>query len=291
MEMSEELEQKVDLMKREIDALQIAITGHTNPWYKDVSTILSVVALLFSFGTTYVSYHRTAVQDIQSRRQELRSLLQRLAALPKENVDIQKKYANDPASMKVVAGLIDQEGTVLARQAAEIAKKLPGDLVSGTEYYSIAIALQNSYDLAGADEFLKYSIQAATDFATEIAAVRSTAVLQFSQGRPESGRVEYQKALNIFSKYPGYDPFTRTSTNVWTEVAWAFSEAGVGQLALARQHIESAKALVNGLPRSPGADMLRAQVSQAEGQIGSDRPVSSPLAGPQLGVPPLSGTK
>src|SRR2546426_3294976 len=100
IDMSEELEQKVDLMKREIDALQIAITGQTNPWYKNISTILSVVALLFSFGTTYVSYHRTSVQDIQSRRQELRGLLQRLAALPKENVDIQKKYANDPASMK-----------------------------------------------------------------------------------------------------------------------------------------------------------------------------------------------
>ena len=145
-----ELEQKVDLMKREIDALQIAVTGHTTPWYKDVSTILSVVALMFSFGTTFVSYHRTTVQDIQSTRQELRGLLQRLAALPKENVDIYKKYADDSASMNVVGRLKNQEGTLLARQAAELAKKLPRDLVSSTEYYAIAIALQNSYDLAGA---------------------------------------------------------------------------------------------------------------------------------------------
>jgi hypothetical protein len=289
--MSEELEQKVDLMKREVDALQIAIAGHTKPWYKNISTILSVVALLFSFGTTYVSYHRTAVQDVQSTRQELRGLLQRLAALPKENVDIYKKYADDPASMKIVGGLINQEGTLLARQAAELAKKLPGDLVSGTEYYSIAIALQNSYDLAGADEFLKYSIQAATDFNTEIAAIRSTAVLQFIQGRPESGRVEYQKALNIFSKYSGYDPFTRASTNVWTELAWAFSEANLGLLALASQHIKSAKALVNGLPRGPGTDRLRADVSQAEVQITSGLPINSPGAGSHLGVAPLSGAK
>jgi len=289
--MSEELEQKVDLMKREVDALQIAIAGHTKPWYKNISTILSVVALLFSFGTTYVSYHRTAVQDVQSTRQELRGLLQRLAALPKENVDIYKKYADDPASMKIVGGLINQEGTLLARQAAELAKKLPGDLVSGTEYYSIAIALQNSYDLAGADEFLKYSIQAATDFNTEIAAIRSTAVLQFIQGRPESGRVEYQKALNIFSKYSGYDPFTRASTNVWTELAWAFSEANLGLLALASQHIKSAKALVNGLPRGPGTDRLRADVSQAEVQIASGLPINSPVARSNLGVVPLSGAK
>jgi hypothetical protein len=289
--MSEELEQKVDLMKREIDALQIAVTGHRTPWYRSISTILSVVALLFSFGTTYVSYHRTAIQDIQGMRQELRGLLQRLTALPKENVEIYKKYAGDSASLKIVSGLINQEGTLLARQAAELAKKLPGDLVSGTEYYTIAIALQNSYDLAGADEFLKYSIKAATDFNTEIAAVRSTAVLQFVQGRPDSGRVEYQKALDIFSKYPGYDPFTRASTNIWTELAWVFSETNAGQLALARQHIESAKVLVSGLPRSLGTDRLRADVAQAEAQITSGVPINPPAAGSHLGVAPLPGTK
>jgi hypothetical protein len=289
--MNEELEQKVDLMKREIDALQIVITGNTKPWYQNISTLLSVVALLFSFGTTYVSYRRTAVQDIQSSRQELRGLLQRLAALPKENVDIRIKYVDDPASMNVVGGFINQENALLARQAAELAKKLPSDLVSGTEYYAIAIALQNSYDLSGADEFLKYSAQVSKDFNTEIAAIRSTANLQFVQGRPEAGRIEYQKALNIFSKYPGYDPFTKTSTNVWTELAWAFSEAGVGSLSFAHQHVENAKTLVNSLPRGPGTDMLNVQVTQAEMQFASGQPLSSPVAGSQLGIAPLSGAK
>lgn len=144
--MSDELEQKLDLMKQEVDALQIAITGHTKPWYKNMSTILSIVALLFSFSTTYVSYHRTTIQDIQSTRQELRGLLQRLSTLPKENVEISKKYADDPASVKTVMGFINQEGSLLATQAAELAKNLPSNLVSGTEYYAIAVALQNSYN-------------------------------------------------------------------------------------------------------------------------------------------------
>jgi hypothetical protein len=291
MDMIEDLEQKVDLMKREVDALQIAITGQTKPWYKNISTLLSVVALLFSFGTTYVSYRHTTIQDTQSARQELRGLLQRLAALPKENVDIRKKYVDDPGSMSVVSGLINQENTLLARQAAELAKKLPADLVSGTEYYSIAIALQSSYDLAAADEFLKYSIQASKDFGTELGALRSTANLQFIQGRPESGRVEYQKALSIFSKYPGYDPFTKASTHIWTELAWAFAEANSGQPVLASQHVESAKAMVNGLPRSPGAEQLRAQVSQAETQLASGLTINSPVAGSQVGLATLSGTK
>ena len=97
--------------------------------------------------------------------------------------------------------------------------------------------------------------------------------------------------MNIFSKYPGYDPFTKVSTNIWTELAWAFSEAGVGSLAVAQQHIEKAKALLRGLPHSPGADMLNAQVSQAAAQLARGEPISSPVAGSQLGVAPLPGAK
>jgi tetratricopeptide (TPR) repeat protein len=286
----EELEQKLDLMKREIDTLQIASAGPGKPWYKTTSTLLSIVALLFSFSTSYLSYRRTAYQDTQSARQELRGLLQRLTALPKENVDLQKKYRDDPGSMSVVSGFLNQENALLARHAAELAKKLPADLVSGTEYYAIALALQTSYDLAAADEFLKYSIQAAKDFNTEIAALRMTANLQYILGRPESGRAEYQKALSIFSKYPGYDPYTRASTNIWTELSWATAEANSGQLDLASQHIESAKALVNSLPRGPGAHQLRAQVLQAEMQLASGLTANSPVAGSQLDVATLSGT-
>jgi len=286
----EELEQKVELMKREIDALQITMMGSSKPWYRNISTLLSVAALLFSFGTTFVSYHRAAVQDIQSSRQELRSLLQRLAALPKENVDISRKYVDDPGSMNLVSGFINQENSLLARQAAEIAKKLPRDLVSGTEFYAIAIALQNSYDLSGASEFLNYSAQTAKDFNTEIAALRSTANLEFVQGRPEAGRIEYQTALNIFSKYPGYDPFTKASTNVWTELAWAYSEAGVGSRPFADQHVQNAKALVQGLPSSPGTATLIALVAQTETHLAGGQAVS-PLPGAPVGIGPLSAPK
>lgn len=259
--------QKVDLMKKEIDALQIAVTGQRKPWYKQVSTILAIVALLFSFGTTYVSYHRTSIQDIQNTRQELRSLLQRLAALPKENVDIQKKYVEDPASMQLVSGFINQENTLIARQAAELAKKLPSSLVTATEFHAIAVALQSAYDLVGANEFLKYAINASKDFNSEIAALRMAANLKFIQGRPEAGRIEYQKALAIFSKYPNFDTFTMADTNVLTELSWAYSEANAGLMELASQHVNNAKKVLIGLQPSPGYEMLSSRISQAEQRL------------------------
>ncbi len=80
-----DLIERIHSIKSEVDALQIAVMKQHAPWYKNIAVIVSIMALLFSFGTTYVSYNRTKTQDIQNSRSELRSLLQRIAVLPKEN--------------------------------------------------------------------------------------------------------------------------------------------------------------------------------------------------------------
>ena len=284
--MDEDLEQRIQLMKREIDALQIAMTSASKPWYYNVSVWISVIALLFSFGTTYVSYRHTAIEDIANKRQELRGLLQRMAALPKENVEVLKKYSDDPVSGQTVSSYINQENTLLAKNAAELAKKLPATYVSSTEYYAIAVALANAYDLAGTDEFLDYSIKAATDFNTEIGSLRMKASMQFIEGHPEDGRVEFQKALNIFAKYPQYNEFTKAMTNGLTELQWAVAEGNIDSVSLANQHIENAEKIVASLPTSPGANTLRGQISQMKSQISSGKPIANPVGGPQLSLPP-----
>lgn len=264
--MTENLEDRLDVMKREIDALQIAVNNQSKHWYKNPATLLSVAALAFSFGTTYVSYRRTEVQDVENMRQELRGVLQRLAALPKENLDITKRYKEDPAAISLVSGFISQENAMLSRQAAEIAKKLPKDKVSATEYYAIAVALQSSYNIQAEKEFLKLSIENAQDFSDEIAALRAIANLEFMTGHPEAGRVKYQEALNIFEKYSGYDQYTKVSTDVYTELGWALSEAGLGTSSLVGQHIQNADSLLAKLSPGPGTETLRSQISQAREQ-------------------------
>jgi tetratricopeptide (TPR) repeat protein len=282
------LEQRVEVMKREIDALQIAMSGQSKPWYQNVPVLLSAIALFFSFGTTFVSYHRTNIQDIQNARAELRGLLQRLAALPKENVEAAAKYASDPASRNLISSFINQENTLLVHNAAELAKKLPPKSVSATEYYGIAVGLQAAYDLNGAVQFLNYAIASDPDFNIEIACLRMSANLKFIQGRPDAGRVDYQKALDIFSKYSQYDPLTRANTNVMTELSWAYSEANSNGFGLANQHVESAQKIVDPLPAAPGVDGLKSQVSQARGQILSGAPLPNPI---QLTIPTPSPSR
>ena len=283
---TEDLVERIGTMQSEIDALQIAILGQKKPWYKEVPIMVSVAALLFSFSTTYVSYRRTEVQDIQNRRGELRGLLQRLAALPKENVEVTKKYAGDPATVNLLAGYVNQENELLARQAAEVAKRLPKETVSSTEYYGIGLALGNSYDLQNEKVFLKLSEETAEDFNTEIAALRTVGNLEFIMGQPEAGRVEYQKALGIFSKYKGYDPFTITSTDIWTELAWANSEGGMGTRAAAGQHIENAEHLLANLPMGPTSDMVRLQVAQSRSQFERGGILAAPVSGLAIAASP-----
>ncbi len=90
-------------------------------------------------------------------------MLQRLAALPKENVEVGKEYAGDPGAIALVSGYIGQENALLARQAAEVAQSLPKDAVSSTEYYGIGLALGAASDLQNEKSFLKLAEETTQD--------------------------------------------------------------------------------------------------------------------------------
>jgi tetratricopeptide (TPR) repeat protein len=250
------------------------------PWYRDISTVISVAALTFSFGTTAVSYRRAELQDIQSSRQELRGILQRLSAIPREMLDATKKYQGDAGAITGMSQLYNQESTVLSRQAGEIVKRLPKNVVSATECYAIAVAFQTSYNLPASKEFLQMALDKANNFNDEIGAVRSSGFLEFLTGQAPAGRVRYQEALNIFAKYPNYDPYTVASTNISTELFWGGSEAAAGNYDLAMQHADNAEKIMAGLSPSPGSDILRGQIEQAKQQF--MRAVSPPTPTPPV---------
>ena len=256
-------------LKAEVDALQVAVMGQRTPWYRNTSTLISVLALLFSFGTTFVSYTRTKAQDIQNARIELRGLLQRLSVLPRDNFELTKKYSDDPGAVSQLSSYLNQENALLARQAAEMALRIPRDYVSATEYYAVAVALQAAYNNERANEFLRLAIDSSKDFSDKIAALRAHANLLFVVGQLEAGRAEYGKALKIFEVYPAYNEYTRNSTNVWTELAWAYAEAGAGSSESAMRHIADAEKDAAALPPSPGAAQLKGQIAQAKSVLTS----------------------
>lgn len=279
-------DQSVDLLllKKEVDALRIATLGQGTPWYKSMSIVLSVVALIFSFGTTFVSYKRTQSQDINDARVELRGLLQRLASLPREHYEITKKYEKiDPLALTSISSTFNQENALLARQAAGIAKKLSSEYVSATEYYAIGVALQNAFNVDGAKEIFTKAIDSSTDLSDRIGALRGRANLLFMIGQPGEGRVDYQRALNVFSdsdfRNTSHNQYTMKSTHVETELGWASSEANIGLIDVALQHVLVAEGHLSGLPASPGVNQLKNQIGQARASFERANGLTIPSGG------------
>jgi tetratricopeptide (TPR) repeat protein len=280
--------QSIDLLllKKEVDSLQIAILKQQSPpWYKNVPTILSVVALLFSFGTTFVSYKRTQSQDIQNERVELRSLLQKLSSLPRESIEISKRYEkSDPNTLSQINSYFSQENDLLARQAAEIAKKLPPELITSTEYFVISLALDKGYNIDSAKELMTKAIDVSTDLNDRLGALRKRAEMLFKTGQPEAGRVDFQRALNVFSDFnkPSFSDYTKKIQHVVTELNWAYSEATYGVRDTALQRLSNAENHLSGLTNNYEVNQLRnrvlkAKASYAAAAISATRPNASPV--------------
>jgi tetratricopeptide (TPR) repeat protein len=185
-----------------------------------------------------------------------------LAALPKENLEITQRYAGDATSLAYVSGYISQETGLLARQAAEIANRLPRDQVTSSEYHAVALTLWNAGDAASALPFAARAVESATDAASAANALRAHAGDLFSLGQFEEGRRQYQAALDLFDKYPGYSDYFQKSTHFVTQSAWAVWEANSGFRDLAEEHVAAAESIVSQLPPGSGTDQMHRQIEQ-----------------------------
>jgi tetratricopeptide (TPR) repeat protein len=228
----------------EIDALQIEAAKTHKPWYLDVSVLISFLALLFSFGTTAVSYYRVRQQDIHDARTELRGLLQRLSAIPKENVEIQKNHTADVSNL--LLGMLNAESSLIANQADEVINRIP-DHVSAIEYVVVAQALILHGNVGEAQKLFERAVSVARNPYEEFAAVRGYAQLLFTTGNPEAGREMFRRALNINEKYPTIFSYQLQYNNAETEFAWASSEYYIKQCLEAQKHMNNAVEISNKL--------------------------------------------
>jgi tetratricopeptide (TPR) repeat protein len=276
--------ESIRLLEEKVNALRTTIMEQKTPWYKNIATIISILAFLLSFGTTYFSYTRAKAQDIQSTKVELRGLLQRLSALPKEYYEIRMKYQQDQNAIGTLQGTISQENSLLATQAAELARRLPRNSVSSTEWQAIAIAMDTNFNFEAAKEFMGYAIEASKGFNEKIAALRGNANLLFEMGQSPSGRVEFQRSLNIFSEFEGYDENTRNKTHLQTYLAWAFAEARSGYIEDARQCLVKAEGYASKLLPGPDADDLWKQVVGMKKQLSANKRMINPPIGASGGT-------
>jgi len=263
------------------------------PWYRQLSTltplVVSVAALLFSFGTTYISEKRVQRQETHAARAELRELIQRLTALPKENLEFTRAYAKDPTAVLHLTSSINTENNVIASQAAELIEELPGE-VTATEYYAVAYALITTGRTAEAERLLQDGLAVADDVPGETALLRQFAVHLFVTGELERGRAMWQRTMEIFRKYPERNPLFVASTHAFTQMSWANAELGRGQCEEARRHADSAKAYVARAANEQMARQVNAVVQAVARTCGSgtEEAGSSPASSKAKQLPGFS---
>ena len=260
-QLSTDLRSEITTMKQEIDALQVNVMKASRPWYQNASILIALLALIFSFGTTFVSYQRTAQLDIQNLRAELRGLIQRLVALPKENITILRDTGRNPLEVGQISSLIEQENALLARQSAAIIYQIPRH-VSSSEYIAVAQAMMSSSLAADAERLMDQALANARDFNDEVVTLRMRGNLFISTGRLSEGRQSYQAALDVFTKYRAANKHLVDYTHCLTHLNWATTEAFIKDHGEAEKHFNKAEKLASSLGPQV-AQLLLMQIKEA----------------------------
>lgn len=276
-EIADERQESSQSIKRDINGRVVPPGAQQTPWYKNVSTLISFVALLLSLSTTYFAYTRAEVQNVQNIKTELRGVLQRLSSLPREYEEGMGKNRGDHNVEGAVNFTISQQNSLLSNHAAELARKLPRNNVSATEWYSIAIGFQSDRKYDEAKEFLGYALESSKGLTEKVTVLRGMADLLFKMRKPRDGRDKYEAALDVVSEFGGYDDRTKNEMQIQTHLGWAESESYIGQPDEASKQIAKAKSYWEKLPQDRYTDAITAMVIGAERNVTTKRrPTNAP---------------
>lgn len=234
-----DLETRLQTMKQEIDALQIHVSQIDRPWYRQIANIIAILALLFSFGTTVVSFRHTSQQDLQQDRSELRELSERIYTLERDKIEFSQRYSKDQSIIESYAFEVDSELLVTAWQAAEIIERIP-EHVTTAECTTVADQLADFDNNEHSMSILDIGIDRARDAGSLIQALYRYAEVLFAIGDFSSGGQKYQEALKVHERFPSRDRDYVRYTAARTQLTWAQSEIQYGRCKQAMGHVQAA---------------------------------------------------
>lgn len=256
---------------------------------KDISFLVSIFAVLFSLGTTAVSWWHSRQQEIHDTRVELRGLLQRLSVLQRDLAEARVKYKDDQVALSGIGGAIQQENIVVAKQAVDLSRRIP-TRVTANEYAAIANALQSVAEMRLAQEVLLLAIDQADkahDQAAKVIALRGLGLVLYQAGDFDHGRQRYAEAEATIHAEPMNDDF-RAYALTYTQEAWTWAELGARHCREAADHRALAQIELNKQPDSPGKAETLGWANQLDSTISSicPRDPSTQPTAPAFQPPP-----
>jgi hypothetical protein len=228
------------------------------PWFTQASVWVSIGALVVALGSTIYAGRQTAVRDRYALRSELRQLVQRLVALPREILEIREKF---PARAMELSTSIVAERTALAVQGAEVIGRI-GRLASGMQCLVVAQALEESQAFERSLSVVEVGLRGRVDPLTQEALLRLQGKLLFLDGRFEPGRSALRQALTVWAGAP---PDMRHNGYAITEWNWSSFARSAGHDDEADAHVEAARAHAREIdPTSRYGNIRRALLDEGE---------------------------
>ncbi len=258
-------QEKYDILKKEVDSLQIQLGKDQKPWHQKPSIIISIVAFIFSFGTTAVSYYKSYKEDVRANRREARELIQRVTRLPIENFELMQRNKGN-AFGESLSGVINQENILLASQLVELIERYP-ESFSSTEYFAVAFALSNSNIKDNVPYLFENAVNRAKNYNDYNVSARAYAWYHFTQGNYSEGRKLYKRALAVWSKFPENNSFVVNSVDLVTLMYWSNAELSIGNYSEATDLIKRANDSLAKLQPGPMTESLKRQIADIEGRI------------------------
>lgn len=243
-----------------LEAAQETQAANARPWYRQASVLIAALALAFSMMATWFGEQRAGERDETAARGELSQLIQRLTSLPKDNVELQAKYAGEPTTLNALSGMVTTENTVLAQQASDVITRIP-DHVSGSEYFAVGQALVLTGDYARAETVLDAGLARDNDASALAALWRAKGGLHFSTGELAPARAAMSSALKAYAKQ---QPAVAAAADVYTEWLWAGNEKTLGECDAAKDHLERARGHLDTLPLTPYKVQMLQSLSAVE---------------------------
>lgn len=238
-------------LKHEVDSLQVSFEKENTPWHRNASVIIALTALVFSFGTTLISYFKSHQQDVREARRDLRGIVLKLIEIPKRNFELSRKYKNDPSG-DALSQILGHENSILATQAWNIVDRFK-DVFSPAEYNSIAHAMALAGEKKRALDMYEKALKNSTNIIDQLASLRGKGNLLITSGEKIKGRDNYSKALLILRKKSprSYNKYFWIISTIDIELSWAEAEYAAENILEAKNHIGKAVNKLEKLPDGP----------------------------------------
>jgi hypothetical protein len=271
---------QLNLLRDQVDLLQIEAAERKKPWYRDVSTRLSIAALaistVFSGYSVVQSYQQEQAQGVERQRAETKAKLETLRAFLVQVSDIRAEELQEQATVgrsnptlfAMRSSARNTKRQILLQSADAVAGDLTGSLTPQV-LNTLAYEQMNDSRFDSAEKYFPDALAAAGDDVSKIAARSGLATVYATPGSPrqniDKARAQWSATLALLRSRR--DEYARQQ-RVETMSQFAYAEIVNGNPAAGAALIASAKAEVDMMnAANPVRQSLLARIAMSEQQL------------------------